>query len=129
MSELEMTRTCANCACSIMRKHPVLVNEERMFCARNTVMSHIMRVGKPRIDPISKEVMNDKRTGKPIMESVDDLVFVYAPTLAELTCYDGWRPIGTLPGDKWQNASVDQLMDGLMKNYQRLLDDVASCER
>lgn len=119
------SRTCANCACSVVRKHPVLLNEDRMFCARNTVNSHIMRVGKPRIDPATKQPVMDKRTQKPIIESVDDLVFLYMPTMPELTCYDGWRPLGTLPGDfSYRTGDVAELTQKFMDGFKRLQQDV-----
>jgi len=112
-------RTCANCACSIIRKHPVTLNETQMFCQRHTVVSAMARLERPRLDRNKNIVAG--RDGKPIMERVEELIFMHAPTVAEATCFDGWRPQGTLPGDfSYKSADLDAKVFAMM---QRLSAD------
>ncbi len=117
-SEIPESRTCANCACSILQKHPVMLSEDQMFCRRNTVLSQPMRMEQPRLDAKTKEMVIDRRTGKPVMEQVTNLVYLYAPTLPTLTCFDGWRPQSTLPGDKWD-------MEDLKREYARVMQKLS----
>src|ERR1700692_1112216 len=91
-------RSCANCACNIMQKHMLNPLEQQMFCRREPPTAAQMRGETPRIRD-GKPVM-DKHTGKPIMESVQQLVYLYKPVTAESVCFDGWRPEGTLPGER-----------------------------
>ncbi|MGH7743754.1 MAG: hypothetical protein ACREQ5_02905 [Candidatus Dormibacteria bacterium] len=73
------SRTCANCACSFIAKHPTLVNKTQMLC----------RLNPPIL--MSEQV----RTDKGMMQSY---ALTYGPTQAELTCWK-WKPEGTLPGE------------------------------
>jgi len=83
--------------------------EKQAFCRRDPVNAQRVRTEVPRMKRDGTgPVMG--RDNKPIMENGEAWAFLYRPTLASLTCFDGWRPLGTLPGDKWQNAIVDQLM-------------------
>lgn len=80
-SGLTKERTCANCACSKTLKHPQLVNTSVMFCRRN--------------GPLVVQGPNGQNG------------LTFQPTQGEHVCYDGWRPIGTLPGDRVPAVSFD----------------------
>lgn len=71
----ESGRNCGNCACAVSVKHPHLVNTVQLLCRRNGAM------------------MVQQRTPEGILTSL-----TYAPTQAELVCFDGWRAVGTPPG-------------------------------
>jgi len=111
-------RTCANCACHLIAKHPTLLNENQMFCRRNGVLSMPARVDRVRLDEHGKPVIS-KRDGKPVMESVQQLVYLYQPTKASETCFDGWRPMDTPPGDfSYKNADLDKKMFEIARSLQ-----------
>lgn len=124
-------RTCATCACSIIEKHHVTGNDMQMFCRRNTVMAQPARMERPKIDPKTGQAM--VRQGRrdepptPIMETFTDLLYLYTPTLATLTCFDGWRPMGTLPGDhSYKSSDLETLYANAMaklSNDMRLQRD------
>ncbi len=89
-------RTCANCACHIVETNSLLKMEKQSFCRRDPGTAAQVRGERPRM--IDGVLQNDRRTGKPIMENVMEMAFLYKPTMPELVCFDGWRPMGTLPG-------------------------------
>jgi hypothetical protein len=91
-------RTCANCACQLWRENEMNKLEKQMFCRRNTPTAAQMRAERPRLR--DGKVVIDKRTNKPEMENVMTVVYLYQPTMPELVCFDGWRPLETLPGEK-----------------------------
>jgi hypothetical protein len=93
-------RNCANCACSFIEKSKIDKDENQMFCRRNPPVAAQMRGERPRL--INGEMSIDRKTGKPVMENVQTLVYLYAPVEAALICFDGWRPITTLPGPTFQ---------------------------
>jgi hypothetical protein len=97
-TEIEKTeiRNCANCACSFFREHETNPMEKQMFCKRNGPQVAQMRTEKPRLR--DGKVVIDRRTQKPEMENVMTIVYVYAPTMPDLVCFDGWRALGVLPG-------------------------------
>lgn len=71
-------RTCRNCACSIVIKHPQLLNQTVMLCRRNPPF------------------IIQQQGAKGVEQGL-----THAPTSPELTCFDGWRPEGTLPGSRF----------------------------
>jgi hypothetical protein len=120
--EEKIERTCANCACSILQKNAQLGNIEHMFCRKDPINAGKARFERPQM--VNGEVRIDKRTQKPIMETYEDLAFMYRPVIKSATCFDGWRPIGTEPGDKFQNAPLDKMMAPLMETFGRLYKDM-----
>jgi hypothetical protein len=125
--EDQIPRTCANCACSIMQTNVALGlghEKEHMFCRKDPVNAAKARFERPAIR--NGQPVIDKRTNKPQMETYDDLAFMYRPVIAHGTCYDGWRPIGTEPGDKFQNAGLDKMMEPLLKGFGRLYADMTN---
>ncbi|MGH7746367.1 MAG: hypothetical protein ACREQ5_16655 [Candidatus Dormibacteria bacterium] len=89
-------RICASCACFYEQEMPGNPLQKQGFCRRNPPQYGMMKVQTPRLD-INKQIVLGK-DGKPIMETNEQGVYLYPPTLQNLTCFDGWRPIGELPG-------------------------------
>jgi len=72
-------RTCANCACSLEVTNLQQISVKQLVCRRN---------------PPQVMAQQDKQ-GRLIGMSL-----VQSPTEKSLVCFDGWRPAGTLPGDR-----------------------------
>jgi len=72
-------RRCENCACAVLVKHPVELNRTQLLCRKEPPMI----------------VHQEAEVGGQRMRAMQ---LTYRPTSAELVCFDGWRPIGTLPG-------------------------------
>lgn len=92
-------RKCANCACfGYMQPDGVIVNQAdgvQTVCRRNppgarqvTIDVPEMRDGKPVTD----------RGGRPIVRAAKVFQYGYQPVPPEAVCFDGWRPVGELPG-------------------------------
>lgn len=79
MSEKSL-RTCETCACSLLMKHPQHINESVMMCRRNP--------------PLFVQQNVRTEAGMATQQAL-----TYPPTSKDLTCFDGWRPIGTQPGE------------------------------
>ena len=117
-------RNCANCGCSIIVTHGQDKTQSQMFCRLNPPIHGQARVEVQRVDIKGNKVWKD---GKAVMNSEIQSVFVHSPTVAQMVCFDGWRPQGTLPGDfAYKNAAE---IDGIVARWQgamkRLQDDVA----
>jgi len=91
------SRTCATCACFLIQENPANPLERQGFCRRNTALHARGKMQVPRLDT-EKKIVND-RNGKPILETIERDFYIYPPTMPELTCFDGWRSLETLPGD------------------------------
>ncbi len=115
----KVDRTCATCACSIMQTNPNDVNHKQLFCQRNTPGYHIAKIEVPRLDKEGKQMLSP-RGNLALTDTVDQPVFVYPPVMAGLRCFDGWRPIGLEPGDKW-NPDLDQMKAMLESMLEPLL--------
>ncbi len=114
----EQERTCANCACHIIQENMANPLEKQYFCRRDTPMSSMQRMEKPRMRD-GKAVMD--RNNKPIMESDNVMVYLYKPTLPRLVCFDGWRPEHTLPGERLAVTEVIEMSAAAMR---RLMSDI-----
>ena len=92
-------RTCGTCGCAVELGDPNNVAAKSLACRWQPPIARDQRVRLP--DP-----SNPKRTVDAVQRS-----FMHAPTTAEATCFGGWCPKGTAPGENWQFA---QLLAGLM---------------
>lgn len=110
-------RTCANCACSAVQKDQTNPLQSQMFCRRETPFAQKMRVDRPVIRDGKPVMMRDGKT--PLVQATEEIMFMYRPTLPGLVCFDGWRPMGTQPGDKSSDA-----VNGVMDSMKRLFNDV-----
>jgi hypothetical protein len=95
-------RQCSNCACFARmlpdgKVVPTDSNGDGMLvCRLETPASRlayqevpVIHDGKPVID-----------RGKPRMERVQVVQIGYKPVTPDAVCFNGWRPIGTLPGER-----------------------------
>jgi hypothetical protein len=96
------TRTCATCACFARVKQDGTVaaalEEAAPSCRRFAPSMQMARIEVPSMSATGKQLIDGK--GKPRTEFVNQLIVIYPPTRAGLVCFDGWRPLGTLPGEK-----------------------------
>lgn len=96
-------RRCENCACYFRVHHPVDVDKSQAFCRRDPPVAQQVAVDVPRMRTFAgktEPVLG--RDGKPVMERKLQIAYVFAMTEAHMCCFDGWRPLGTQPGDQWQ---------------------------
>jgi hypothetical protein len=127
VDQLSESRTCANCACHHVRANP-LTQETQSFCRRNTAMTAMGRVRKPRL--INGQLVIDKITKKPQEVEVQEMFFLHQPTLPDLTCFDGWRPLGTEPGDfTYKTMDLEKMyLEGMAKlskdMREQFIDDI-----
>lgn len=112
-------RNCETCACSFIGKHPQLFGQEQMFCRRNPPLHARVRVQRPRLG-LDKKIMAG-RDGKPIMETAEEDMYLYVPTTKTMVCFDGWRPVSTLPGDKFQGQKFEEMSAELMKSMTNMV--------
>jgi hypothetical protein len=117
-------RTCANCACCLVIENPTNPMEKQSFCRRNGAMHGEMRIDVPRKDRAGNII--NGRDGKPIMEQAKQSVYLYPPTQPALVCFDGWRPMGTQPGDmSYKTANeADKMMERWQEGMRRLQEDL-----
>ena len=86
---------CSACACYFESANPENPEEFQGFCRKLPAQMTKVRGQVPRLDAQKQPVIRD---GKPVMNSAEIIGFLYAPTQRQGTCFDGWRPKGTLPG-------------------------------
>src|SRR5271156_6822026 len=102
VDQISETRTCNNCSCSIIQEANGV---QQMFCRLNPAIGKMVRTQIPRIIRGQPQF----RDGKPIMEQGEMLGFMFAPTMASLVCFDGWRPLGTVPGDfSYKSSDIEK---------------------
>ena len=101
----EETRTCSNCACHAWHDKKTGQKVEGgavdavIMCHRNPPQGRPMRVQQPvmtMVDGHPRAVKDAK--GHPRVHEVEMIVMGYHAVGPEEVCYDGWRPLGTLPG-------------------------------
>ncbi len=117
-SELPALRTCVNCACfgrmapdgSMTNSHSDTVP----VCRRNPPGARQQRVEVPVLQD-GHPVMD---RGRPRMTAQQAIVIGYPATAPEATCFDGWRPPGTLPGVRWE---TQRMLEGFMPMFEKAL--------
>jgi hypothetical protein len=93
-------RRCENCACYFEVRNPLNPLQCQGFCRREPPQSQQVRVDVPMMNGKGEPMIDAK--GKPRMEQKIQLAFVHELTARQMTCFDGWRPLGTQPGDDWR---------------------------
>jgi hypothetical protein len=113
-------RTCANCACFayMLPDGSVLDSSEQpapdalappgTVCRRSTPGAQQRRMDVPVHDPQNGSPVLD-RQGRQRMESRLVMQIGYPFTLPTAVCFDGWRPLGTLPGERIPPALPPEL--------------------
>lgn len=94
------TRHCENCACYFEVRNPANPLQSQGFCRREPPQAKEVRVALPMMNGKGEPMMG--RDGKPRMEERIQLAFVHELTARQMTCFDGWRPLGTAPGADWR---------------------------
>lgn len=118
MTDLDVIpRTCATCACSDVQSDATNPMLKQMFCRRDPPMAQQMRVEVPVIRD-GKAVMQKNDPSKPLTAPGVSMAYMFKPTLANLTCFDGWRPMGTGPGRAMDSA------DGILSIMKKLHTDL-----
>lgn len=118
-SEAEIkSRSCANCAChEVKTLAPGAVSQS--FCRRDTPMAARMRFQEQMFGPDKMPLfLKDGKTLR--MQEVERDVYLHKPTEPSLVCFDGWRALGTLPGEDTASNERKTMVAG----YQRLLADL-----
>jgi hypothetical protein len=109
---LPTARTCSNCGCAARMNRKgefselaAVSAESFVICRRNMPQASEARTRQPRIDPrTGKPAQNSQ--GQQLFDEVAAIQIGYPATLPEATCFDGWRPLGTLPGVRWESARL-----------------------
>jgi hypothetical protein len=120
--ELPELRICANCACfSAMTEKGEIIdpasNSEAMrVCRRNPPGGRMVRVEAPVHDPKTGAPVIDR--GRPRLQAKQVLQIGYQPTIETASCFDGWRPLGTLPGERWE---TQRMLGGFLPFLQKAL--------
>jgi hypothetical protein len=106
-------RECQACACYFESVNPTNPTEYQGFCRRSPADYAETRGQVPRLDPVTKRPI--VKDGVPVMNNELIKGYVYKPTKREGTCFDGYRPKGTLPGahGALQTFDVHALLRGL----------------
>lgn len=89
-------RQCQSCACYFESVNPENKNQFQGFCRRAPAEVMEVRAQVPRVDLQGRAVLKD---GKPVLNNDIIKGFIYKPTQREGICFDGYRPLGTLPGE------------------------------
>jgi hypothetical protein len=97
-------RTCGNCACCEVKPHAVNKLQTQAFCKLKPPTYAQIRADVPRLTKEGQPVIG--KNNQPVMEPGFQEVYLSSPTDVRLVCFDGWRPIGTLPGDRYEMADV-----------------------
>lgn len=110
---------CQHCACYFETSHAENPNEFQGFCRRQPAMPTQSRVQVPRKDPkTGQPVIKD---GQVVMNNEVVIGFLYAPTQRQGTCFEGYRPLGTLPGERPMDAKTKDVLLTLIHSAQGLL--------
>jgi hypothetical protein len=98
----KVERTCSTCACYFQQPHPENPKAIQGFCRLKKVLFTQMNIAVAAVDRFQKPMFD--KTGAPRMVPERRDVFIYDPTPPNGTCFDGWRPLGTLPGERWDSG-------------------------
>jgi hypothetical protein len=109
-AELLKGRDCGTCACYFEQANPENPVMVQGFCRRVPAEMQQMRVLEERRDLQGNVVMRD---GKPIMQPTTAIGYLFKPTKKDGTCFDGWRALGTLPGERPIETSMRLATDRL----------------
>lgn len=117
-TETPEPRTCINCACHSIQHDMTNPLLSQMFCRRDPPIAQQMRLERPRMRDGKVVMGRDGKTA--IMEQVQEIVYMYRPTKHSLTCFDGWRALGTEPGQR-DIGSIDGMTGALKKLWSDML--------
>jgi hypothetical protein len=118
--ETKTERCCANCACYWIQENANNPMEKQGFCRLEPPTATQVRVERPRMK--NGEAVLD-RNNRPIMEPHTAWAYLYKPAMGNLVCFDGWRPLGTEPGEKQiaNGAIPESLLSAMKQLYQDMI--------
>jgi hypothetical protein len=119
-AELLKGRNCGSCACYYEQPNPENPAEVQGFCRRVPAKMQQMRVLEERRDLQGNVVMRD---GKPIMQPTVAIGYLFELTKKDGTCFDGWRALGTLPGERPIETSMRLASDRMQPLLSSLPQD------
>lgn len=91
-------RECGNCACYFQMANMENASLIQGFCRRQPPDLQEIRVMKPRRDAKGNLVVG--KDTQPIMEPSKEVGYLFKPATPQGICFDGWRAVGTLPGEQ-----------------------------
>jgi len=103
-------RECQTCACYFEQanaENPLLIQG---FCRRLPAEMAKVRLMEKRTDRQGNVVMRD---GQPVLQPNEVTGYLFKPTRREGTCFDGWRSLETLPGERAIDATIRLFRDRL----------------
>lgn len=113
-------RDCGHCACFFEQANPENPAQSQGFCRRAPAEVAQMRVMEPRV----LNGVPQMKDGQPVMQPGTAIGFIYRLTKREGTCFDGWRPLGTLPGEPPTQAAMKAVVASLRPVLEKLSPDV-----
>lgn len=116
-------RKCENCAAYYTIPHPQNPLERQSFCSKEPPVSQVVRVEVPRLDPQGKPMMQRLAPDKPAVDQVEGVAFAHRPTQPNLVCFDGWRPLAALPGERSADVALRQTTAALVPVVRSALAD------
>lgn len=112
-----MPRSCGNCACfahmladGTVLEAPKAGAEAQTVCRRNTPGGRYVTIEVPVFDaktgaPVLRRAGGEQRT-----ERKQVLQIGFPPAVANGVCFDGWRPLGTEPGENYKVANIERVL-------------------
>jgi hypothetical protein len=104
-------RECSSCACYFEQANPDNALQSQGFCRRLPADMQQMRALEPRRDPKGSVVLG--KDNQPIMQPTQVVGYLFKPTKRDGTCFDGWRELDTLPGERSIDATIRRARDSL----------------
>ena len=104
-------RECVTCACYFEQANPENPLQTQGFCRRLPADMAEVRMMEPRRDQAGNIVKG--KDGGPVMQPVKVIGYLFKATKREGTCFDGWRPQGTLPGERSIDTTIREVRDQL----------------
>jgi hypothetical protein len=112
-------RCCANCACYFVVPNPQNPMQSQGFCRREPANTAQVAVEVPMVNGKGEVMMQKDKTGRevPRMERRQQMAYVFDLTNASSVCFDGWRPLGTQPGDDWRAHWFAKMVSGALEEH------------
>jgi hypothetical protein len=111
-------RLCSNCACfgRMLPDGRVLdpsepTSEGMLVCQLDTPAS---RLAHQEV-PVLKDGQPVMDRGRPRLERIQVVQIGYKPVTPDARCFNGWRPIGTQPGENWKLTQLLPLVAELAR--------------
>lgn len=113
-------RDCEHCACYFETTHAHNPSEFQGFCRRQPAQLVESKAQVPRLDKNKQPLIKD---GQVVMNNEVVVGLLYAPTQRHATCFEGYRPLGTLPGERPMDPKTKEVLLSLINSADRLLSD------